>query len=97
MQRGLKHAKPFLEAKRTAGRRHQPPLLVGPKQVRFGVLEREPSGHLQQPGRVQIGDDIAELRISDNAVGTAELHPVEEVECFDRNSKVRRSWIGVSL
>ena len=46
-------------------------------------LERNPSCHLQQPRKVQIGGDVAELRISDDAVGAAELNTVEQVERLD--------------
>ena len=43
-------------------------------------LERYPPCHLQQPRKVQIGSDVAELRISDDAVGAAELNTIEQVE-----------------
>ncbi len=43
-------------------------------------LERDPSRHLQQPRSIQIGGDVAELRISDDTVRATELHTIEQVE-----------------
>ena len=43
-------------------------------------LEQESSGHLECPGIVQLGCDIAEQRVANGCVGITKLRTVEQVE-----------------